>query len=65
VQHFLLEYPRFEAQRVALRDAIGAEHWNWPEIAPYLVSTPKAFSLFGEFCREFFWIKESEELSKE
>jgi hypothetical protein len=64
VQHFLLEYPRFETQRVALRDPIGAEHWSWPEVAPYLMSTPEVFSLFGEFCRESLWIKEIEELSK-
>lgn len=57
VSHHILECRDFEAQRVALREQIGEENWSWPEVAPLLVSTPEAFSLFSDFSRETLWIK--------
>ena len=52
VLYFLLECLNFEAQRIALRDMVGANNWKWPDIAPIFVSTPKVFSLFADFCRK-------------
>lgn len=57
VPHHILECREFEAQRIALRDFIGEENWSWPEVAPLLVSTPEAFSLFSDFSRETLWLK--------
>ena len=57
VPHFLLECPNFEAQRIALRDIVGANNWKWPDVAPFFVSTPEVFSLFADFCRVALWLK--------
>jgi len=57
VAHFLIDCKKFEPQRVALRDYIGADSWGWPDVAPLLVKNPEAFSLLGEFCRESLWLK--------
>ena len=57
VPHFLLECPNFEAQRIALRDLVKVGNWKWPDVAPFFVSTPEAFSLFAEFCKEALWLK--------
>lgn len=54
-QHFLLECPEFEPQRVALREHLGDR--EWPAAARQLVSNAEAFSVFSAFCREALWIK--------
>lgn len=61
-QHFLLECPRFEAQRVALREVIGDR--EWPEAARQLVSSAEAFAVFSDFCTECLWLKAQEELAE-
>lgn len=54
-QHFLLECPEFEPQRVALREQLGDR--EWPLAARQLVSNAEAFSVFSAFCRESLWLK--------
>lgn len=56
-EHFLIDCPHFDAQRVALRDLMATSGWNWSDAARVLVRTPEAFSLFSDFCRECLWIK--------
>lgn len=50
VEHFPLECPLFDPQRVALRDVVPAEMWKWPEAAQYNVSSPQEFHNFAGFC---------------
>lgn len=57
VPHFILHCSKFEAQRVALQHFIGNDSWRWPEVAPLLVETPEAFSLFSDFCSTSLWLK--------
>lgn len=55
--HHLLECSSFEPQRVALRSVVPVGEWRWPEVAPFLVSSPEVFSLFADFCQETLWLK--------
>lgn len=60
VQHFLMECASFEAQRVAMRDLVPVGEWSWPGVARFLVSTPEAYSLLADYCRETLWLKSVE-----
>jgi len=57
VAHFLIDCEKFEHQRIALREHVGADSWRSPDLAPLLVRNSEAFSLFGDFYRETLWLK--------
>lgn len=57
VQHFLLDCPLFEAQRMALRDIVPSGEWRWPNAARFFVTGSEIFATFAGFCSESLWLK--------